>query len=98
MYANDAWIVLAVAPLSSLLVLVPFFIDFRSRRHRVPITEPTHRIRTSHYTPFHPYSLEVARAIAIEHADCPSNRCGAKASAMSVLTAAGLTCATRGHR
>jgi len=98
MYANDAWIVLAVAPLLSLLVLVPFFVDFRSRRHRVPIIEPATRIRTSHNTPSRPYGLEVARAIAVEHADCPSSRCGAKASAVSVLTAAGLTCAARGHR
>ena len=98
MYLNDIWIVLAVAPLSSLLVLVPFFIDFRSRRHRVPITAPPTRIRTSHHTPFRPYSLEVARAITIEHADYPSSRCGAKASAISVLTAAGLTCTARSHR
>ncbi|WP_280501978.1 hypothetical protein [Nocardia farcinica] len=90
MQINDAWIVLTVAPLSPLLVLVPFFLRFRSHRKLRSVAQPIIRSHPAHATPFRPYRLGVARMVAIEHADCLSSQCGAKASAASVLIAAGL--------
>lgn len=84
-----------LAPSSWLPVPVPLFTRFRSRRHSGPMSRQANWIRTSHHTPFRPYGLDVARTIAIEHADCPSSRCGAGASAMSMLIAAGLTSEAR---
>lgn len=93
---DDAWILLAASPLAAFAALLPHFI--RPRRATPPVSLPPNRTRTSHHAPFRPCTLAAARSAVIEHAACPSARCGAKAAAESVLIAAGLGPADRGRR
>lgn len=44
-----------------------------------------------HTAPFRPYTVAAARGVARAHACCSPERCGAKAAALSVLIAAGMT-------
>ncbi|MBF6355545.1 hypothetical protein IU449_13495 [Nocardia higoensis] len=97
MVSSELSIWLVVSPVVvALLILLFGVLPAWSERRCDGFEPPSGRMDRDHPSgwhapPFRPYTVAAARGVARAHACCSPERCGAKAAALSVLIAAGMT-------